>query len=409
MSPQGDRGGIPWMRFFQEVGMMIATGVVAYGGVRLVLNHLMPPDAESQKKEEQRQKSQAILRRLYGGEESKDGATKSELVLNQYEQVIAQELIDPRDINVRWADIAGLDDTLQQLKCRLNAWGRSVWRPLEGSSWLRKDYNRKGAGRRKRCFIHQLEYLHLTEKWYGDSNKLVKAVFTLARKVQPCIVFIDEIDAILGNRMSGGEHEASGMVKAEFMTHWQGLDSSNEAGEPQRIVVLGATNRPNSRSLPDAKGRYKLFKLFLKGRRVDWEDLELEEDEEELAQMTERDVMMKRLIRKTQGCSGSFIKEACRSAIHDCTCEGIEEMQRKGVNMHEMSSTHVQRPLRLVDFAPKQSKDSMDSKSCKIDGLFDPEPAPRSRATSRSGEDEREWRTESETPETYSARAESPE
>lgn len=54
----------------------------------------------------------------------------------------------------------------------------------------------------------------LTEKWYGDSNKIVRAVFSLARKMQPSIVFIDEIDAVLGTRRSG-EHEASGMVKAE--------------------------------------------------------------------------------------------------------------------------------------------------------------------------------------------------
>lgn len=399
----------------------------------------MPPDAETQKKEESRQKSQAILRRLYGGDESKDGSSgKSELVLNQYEQVIAQELIDPRDINVRWADIAGLDDTLQQLKWSV-IWpliypklfasaestlgGAPSGALLKGPPGCGKTTIAKALAAESGASFINLNISTLTEKWYGDSNKLVKAVFTLARKVQPCIVFIDEIDAILGNRMSGGEHEASGMVKAEFMTHWQGLDSSNEAGEPQRIVVLGATNRPYVMdaamhrrmpkqfeiSLPDAKGRFKLFKLFLKGRQVDWQDLELEEDEEELAEMTEKDVMRKQLIRKTQGCSGSFIKEACRSAIHDCTCEGIEEMQRQGVDMHLMSSNHVQRPLRLVDFAPKQTKDSMDSKSCKIDGLFDVEPAPRSRATSRSGEDEREWRTESETPETYSARAESPE
>lgn len=56
----------------------------------------------------------------------------------------------------------------------------------------------------------------LTEKWYGDSNKIVRAVFSLARKMQPAIIFIDEIDALLGTRRSG-EHEASGMVKAEYV------------------------------------------------------------------------------------------------------------------------------------------------------------------------------------------------
>lgn len=65
------------------------------------------------------------------------------------------------------------------------------------------------------CFIN-LHISTLTEKWYGDSNKLVNAVFSLARKLQPSIVFIDEIDAVLGTRRSE-EHEASGMVKAELV------------------------------------------------------------------------------------------------------------------------------------------------------------------------------------------------
>lgn len=65
------------------------------------------------------------------------------------------------------------------------------------------------------CFIN-LHISTLTEKWYGDSNKLVNAVFSLARKLQPAIVFIDEIDAVLGTRRTG-EHEASGMVKAEYV------------------------------------------------------------------------------------------------------------------------------------------------------------------------------------------------
>lgn len=97
----------------------------------------------------------------------------------------------------------------------------------------------------------------LTNKWFGESNKLVAGLFGLARKTQPCIIFIDEIDSFLRER-TRGDHEATAMMKAEFMTHvalnspllheltywshrlWDGLLSSKE-----RIMVLGATNRPN--------------------------------------------------------------------------------------------------------------------------------------------------------------------
>ena len=57
----------------------------------------------------------------------------------------------------------------------------------------------------------------LTNKWYGESNKLVAGLFSLARKTQPSIVFIDEIDSFLRERTKG-DHEVTGMMKAEFMT-----------------------------------------------------------------------------------------------------------------------------------------------------------------------------------------------
>jgi ATPase family AAA domain-containing protein 1 len=58
----------------------------------------------------------------------------------------------------------------------------------------------------------------LSSKWYGESNKLVAALFGLARKCQPSIIFIDEIDSFLRER-SKGDHEVTGMMKAEFMTY----------------------------------------------------------------------------------------------------------------------------------------------------------------------------------------------
>jgi ATP-dependent 26S proteasome regulatory subunit len=57
----------------------------------------------------------------------------------------------------------------------------------------------------------------LTNKWFGESNKLVAGLFSLARKTQPSIIFIDEVDSFLRER-SKGDHEATAMIKAEFMT-----------------------------------------------------------------------------------------------------------------------------------------------------------------------------------------------
>lgn len=56
----------------------------------------------------------------------------------------------------------------------------------------------------------------MTNKWFGESQKLVKGLFTLAKKIQPTIIFIDEIDAFLRERQST-DHEATSMMKSEFM------------------------------------------------------------------------------------------------------------------------------------------------------------------------------------------------
>ncbi len=185
----------------------------------------------------------------------------------------------------------------------------------------------------------------LTEKWYGDSNKLVSAVFSLARKLQPSIVFIDEIDAVLGTRRSG-EHEASGMVKAEFMTLWDGLTSADTTGEPQRILVLGATNRIQDIdeailrrmpkkfpiTLPSAPQRLRILGLVLKDTRVDKGHFNLEY-----------------LVRVTAGMSGSDIKEACRDAAMVPVREYIREKKASGAHMDGIDPNEI-RGLRTADF-----------------------------------------------------------
>lgn len=185
----------------------------------------------------------------------------------------------------------------------------------------------------------------LTEKWYGDSNKLVNAVFSLARKLQPSIVFIDEIDAVLGTRRSG-EHEASGMVKAEFMTHWDGLTSANTDGEPQRILILGATNRIQdideailrrmpkkfSVSLPSAPQRLRILGLVLKDTRIDKDNFDLEY-----------------LVRVTAGMSGSDLKEICRDAAMAPVREYIRQKKAGGGPMDAVNPSEI-RGLRTADF-----------------------------------------------------------
>jgi SpoVK/Ycf46/Vps4 family AAA+-type ATPase len=82
---------------------------------------------------------------------------------------------------------------------------------------------------------------HIQSKWFGDTQKYVSAIFSLARKLQPCIVFIDEVDAVLGKRRAN-EHEVTVSMKTEFMQLWDGLTT----GRNDRILIFGATNRPDN-------------------------------------------------------------------------------------------------------------------------------------------------------------------
>jgi len=79
----------------------------------------------------------------------------------------------------------------------------------------------------------------LTSKWLGEGEKMVKALFGVARHIQPSIIFIDEIDALLSERRSG-EHEGVRRIKTEFLLQFEGMTT----GQQERVVVVAATNRP---------------------------------------------------------------------------------------------------------------------------------------------------------------------
>lgn len=78
----------------------------------------------------------------------------------------------------------------------------------------------------------------IQDKWYGETTKLVKAMFTLAKKTKPCVIFIDEIDSMLASR-SNDDHEATKGCKSTFLQLWDGLFTNEEDG----ILIIGATNR----------------------------------------------------------------------------------------------------------------------------------------------------------------------
>ena len=90
----------------------------------------------------------------------------------------------------------------------------------------------------------------------GESEKLVRALFTLARIKQPSVIFIDEIDSILTQR-SDGEFEATRRLKTEFLVQFDGAGVASD----DRILVIGATNRPQE--LDEAARRRLVKRLYI--------------------------------------------------------------------------------------------------------------------------------------------------
>ena len=102
----------------------------------------------------------------------------------------------------------------------------------------------------------------LTSKWLGEGEKLVRALFSVARHIQPTIIFIDEIDAILSERRSG-EHEGVRRIKTEFLLQFEGMTT----GANERVVVVAATNRPQE--LDDAALRRFTKRVYVRMPDVD--------------------------------------------------------------------------------------------------------------------------------------------
>lgn len=295
---------------------------------------------------------------------SRNGGPRAEdLELNEYENMIALEVVPPEDISVGFDDIGGLDDIIEELKESViypltmphlySHAGALLAAPsgvlLHGPPGCGKTMLAKALAHESGASFINLHISTMTEKWYGDSNKIVRAVFSLARKLQPAIIFIDEIDAVLGTRRSG-EHEASGMVKAEFMTLWDGLTSANAAGVPSRIVVLGATNRMHDIDEAILRRMPKKFPVPLPGVQQRRRILQL------VLGDTKRDpdFDFEYIARVTSGMSGSDLKELCRDAAMMPMREFLRAHRASGQHMSKVNPANV-RGLRTDDFFPRSA------------------------------------------------------
>ncbi len=166
---------------------------------------------------------------------------------------------------VHWDDVAGLDVAKNALK---EAVVYPFLRPdlfmglrepargmlLFGPPGTGKTMLARAVATESRSTFFSISASSLTSKFLGESEKLVRALFSLAKALAPSIIFVDEIDSLLSSRSGSGEHEATRRIKTEFLIQWSDLaraaagreqtDKEKEKGDPSRVLVLAATNLP---------------------------------------------------------------------------------------------------------------------------------------------------------------------
>ncbi|XP_076887511.1 uncharacterized protein LOC143537678 [Bidens hawaiensis] len=169
---------------------------------------------------------------------------------NEFEKRIRPEVIPANEVGVTFADVGALNEikeSLQELVMlplrRPDLFVGGLLKPcrgilLFGPPGTGKTMLAKAIANEAGANFINVSMSTITSKWFGEDEKNVRALFTLAAKVAPTIIFVDEVDSMLGSRSKGGENEAMRKIKNEFMTHWDGLVSKAQ------ILVLAATNRP---------------------------------------------------------------------------------------------------------------------------------------------------------------------
>ncbi|KAI9031219.1 P-loop containing nucleoside triphosphate hydrolase protein [Hyaloraphidium curvatum] len=219
--------------------------------------------------------------------------------------------------NVHWEDIAGLDMAKEALKEAvilpmrfpdLFTGKRTPWKGilLFGPPGTGKTYLAKAVATEANATFLSVSSSDLVSKWMGESEKLVRQLFNMARENKPAIIFIDEVDSIAGSR-GEGENEATRRMKTEFLVQMAGVGKDDTG-----VLVLAATNLPWQLdpavrrrferriyiALPDENARSAMFRIHIGNTPV---------------KMGTDD--FKDLARLTEGYSGSDIAVVVRDAL----------------------------------------------------------------------------------------------
>ncbi|CAJ2508780.1 Uu.00g138060.m01.CDS01 [Anthostomella pinea] len=317
----------------------------------------------SKSKSEWEKKKRTILNNLPPGVD--DAAAKA----------IFNEIVVQGD-EVRWSDVAGLEIAKNALR---EAVVYPFLRPdlfmglrepargmlLFGPPGTGKTMLARAVATESRSTFFSISASSLTSKYLGESEKLVRALFGLAKVMAPSIIFVDEIDSLLSQRSGSGEHEATRRIKTEFLIQWSDLQRAaagrespggpGDKGDANRVLVLAATNLPWAIDeaarrrfvrrqyipLPEAPTRATQLNTLLGQQKHNLTDSDIAE-----------------LVGLTEGFSGSDITALAKDAA-------MGPLRSLGEALLHMTMDQI-RPIELCDFKsslqtirPSVSKDGL--------------------------------------------------
>ncbi|KJR79915.1 uncharacterized protein SPSK_00410 [Sporothrix schenckii 1099-18] len=247
---------------------------------------------------------------------------------------ILNEIVVQGDV-VHWSDIAGLEPAKKALRevvvypflrpdlfmgLREPATGMLLFGPPgTGKTMLAR-----AVATESRSTFFSISASSLTSKYLGESEKLVRALFSLAKMLAPSIIFVDEIDSILSQRSGSGEHEATRRIKTEFLIQWSDLqraaagredkdasDKDSRKGDASRVLVLAATNLPWA--IDEAARRRFVRRQYIPLPETETRAVQLRTLlGQQKHSLTEPDIQ--RLVELTDGFSGSDITALAKDA-----------------------------------------------------------------------------------------------
>ena len=272
------------------------------------------------------------------GKDNKNKDGKSSFLLSRYPdgsgpdseliEMLEREVVDTNP-NVSFDDIAELSQAKKALQeavllpLIIPDYFKGIRRPwrgvlLYGPPGTGKTMLAKALATQGKTTFFNVHSSSFASKWRGESEKLVRILFEMARFYAPTTIFIDEVDSLCSKRGEGNEGDGSRRVKAELLVQMEGVNSNTSAGANEKseedkrklVTVMAATNRPWDLDdalrrrfekrvyipLPNEKGRLQLFNLNLKKIEVD------------------KNINYDKLVKLTDGYSGADICNVCREA-----------------------------------------------------------------------------------------------